>query len=71
MEMTAVVNKHHIRHGHMVNINRADHVGRNAGGFSLQVDRLSQRLVESARQAKRISCKTPPEPTLKQSFRRN
>jgi len=58
MQMSDVVNKRHIRHGHMVNINhqimregmRADY---------REVDALSQRLIERARHAERITCKTP------------
>ncbi len=58
IQMTAVVNRQGIRHGHMVNITpqimregmRADF---------LAVDALSQRLVERARQTKRVTCRTP------------
>ncbi len=57
IQMTAVVNKHGLRHGHMVNINgqimregmRADF---------LEIDELSQRLVERARRTKRVVCRT-------------
>jgi aminopeptidase len=57
-QMTDLVNKNHIRHGHMVNITpqimcegmRADFHG---------VDALSQRLVERARHTRRITCRTP------------
>jgi len=58
IEMTAVVNKHHLRHGHMVNINRQIMLEGMRADF-LAVDALSQRLVERARRAKRISCRTP------------
>ena len=57
-EMTAVVNHHQIRHGHMVNINREIMLEGMRADF-LRVDELSQRLVERARQVKRITCKTP------------
>lgn len=57
-EMTAVVNHHHIRHGHMVNINRQIMVEGMRADF-LAVDALSQRLVERARVSRRISCRTP------------
>jgi aminopeptidase len=58
IQMTTVVNNHHIRHGHMVNINRQTMLeGMRADFFA--VDALSQRLVERARQAERITCKTP------------
>ena len=57
-QMTAVVNNHHIRHGHMVNINREIMLEGMRADF-LKVDALSQRLVDRARQAERITCKTP------------
>src|SRR6476620_2359599 len=57
-EMTAVVNHHRIRHGHMVNINREIMLEGMRADF-LQVDELSQRLVERARKAERVTCKTP------------
>ncbi|CAN5474078.1 aminopeptidase [soil metagenome] len=57
IEMTAVVNKHRIRHGHMVNINREIMMHGMRANF-LEVDSLSQRLVEMARMAERITCKT-------------
>lgn len=57
IQMTAVVNKHRIRHGHMVNINREIMMHGMRANF-LEVDALSQRLVERARMAERITCKT-------------
>src|SRR5216117_883871 len=57
-EMTTVVDHHGIRHGHMVNITRQIMFEGMRADFRA-VDELSQRLVERARQAKRISCKTP------------
>lgn len=57
-EMTAVVNHHRIRHGHMVNINRQIMLEGMRADFA-QVDQLSQRLLERAREADRITCKTP------------
>jgi len=57
-QMTTVVNNHRIRHGHMVNINREIMLDGMRADF-VKVDELSQRLVERARQAKRITCKTP------------
>ena len=57
-QMTTVVNNHHIRHAHMVNINRQIMVEGMRADF-VQVDALSQRLVDRARKAKRITCKTP------------
>ncbi len=57
-QMTAVVNKHKIRHGHMVNINREIMLEGMRADFHA-IDALSERLVERARQAERIVCKTP------------
>jgi len=57
-EMTSVVNHHHIRHAHMVNINRQIMLEGMRADFCA-VDKLSQRLVEHARQVDRITCKTP------------
>jgi leucyl aminopeptidase (aminopeptidase T) len=57
-EMTSVVNHHHIRHAHMVNINRQIMLEGMRADFCA-VDELSQRLVEQARQVDRITCKTP------------
>src|SRR5437867_5407244 len=57
-ELTAGVNHHRIRHGHMVNINRQIMLEGMRADFCA-VDDLSQRLVERARQAERITCKTP------------
>jgi aminopeptidase len=53
-----VVDQHKIRHAHMVNINRQIMLEGMRADFH-EVDALSQRLVERARQAKRITCKTP------------
>ena len=58
IQMTAVVNKHGIRHGHMVNINRQIMREGMCADF-LAVDALSQRLIARARITSRISCKTP------------
>src|SRR6266571_6335862 len=56
-EMTAVVDHHAIRHGHMVNINRQIMIEGMRADFQA-IDELSQHLVERARQAERIACKT-------------
>src|SRR6266513_1242296 len=56
-QMTSVVNNHKIRHGHMVNINREIMLEGMRADFCA-VDALSQRLVERARHAERITCKT-------------
>src|SRR5881394_1950220 len=58
IEMTTVINKNHIRHGHMVNINRQIMVEGMRADF-IAVDALSQRLVERARKTERIRCQTP------------
>src|SRR5438876_11510057 len=57
-QMTGVVNNHRIRHAHMVNINRQIMLEGMRADF-LKVDDLSERLVERARKAERIICKTP------------
>ncbi|HWN43191.1 MAG TPA: aminopeptidase [Thermoanaerobaculia bacterium] len=51
--MTSVINRRRIRHAHMVNIDRQCMVEGMRADF-LEVDALSQRLVERARQAKQI-----------------
>jgi leucyl aminopeptidase (aminopeptidase T) len=58
MQMSDVVNKHRIRHAHMVNISRQIMLEGMRADF-LAVDALSQRLVERARCTKRITCRTP------------
>jgi aminopeptidase len=58
MQMSDVVNKHHIRHGHMVNINRQIMREGMRADFR-EIDALSQRLIERARRASHISCRTP------------
>jgi len=57
-EMTAVVDHHRIRHGHMVNVTSQIMREGMRADFR-EVDALSQRLIERARQAERIICKTP------------
>jgi aminopeptidase len=58
MQMSDVVNKNRIRHGHMVNITRQIMLEGMRADFRA-VDALSQRLVERARRARRIKCSTP------------
>jgi aminopeptidase len=58
IQMTAVVNNYGIRHGHMVNINREIMLEGMRADFRA-IDALSQRLIERARKAPRIKCKTP------------
>jgi leucyl aminopeptidase (aminopeptidase T) len=58
IQMTSVVNNYHIRHGHMVNINR-EIMREGMRADFCEIDALSQRLVERVRQAKRVTCQTP------------
>src|SRR5205085_6583428 len=58
MQMSDVVNRHRIRHGHMVNISRQIMLEGMRADFRA-VDALSQRLIERARRVKRITCTTP------------
>jgi aminopeptidase len=58
IQMTTVINNHRIRHAHMVNINRQIMREGMRADFCA-VDALSQRLVERAREAQRITCRTP------------
>jgi aminopeptidase len=58
MQMSDVVNRNRIRHGHMVNITPQIMREGMRADFGA-VDALSQRLVERARKAKRIKCRTP------------
>ncbi len=58
MQMSDIVNKNHIRHGHMVNISRQIMREGMRADFNA-IDALSQRLVERVRRAKRVSCRTP------------
>jgi aminopeptidase len=58
MQISDVVNKQHIRHGHMVNISRQIMREGMRADFKA-IDALSQRLVERARRTKRVTCRTP------------
>jgi aminopeptidase len=58
MQMSSVVNRKRIRHGHMVNITREIMLEGMRADFNA-IDALSQRLIERARAAKRITCRTP------------
>ena len=58
IQMTTVVNKHRLRHGHMVNITREIMLHGMRANF-LAVDALSQRLIELARMTERVTCWTP------------
>src|SRR5262245_33586845 len=57
MQMTEVVNRHKIRHAHMVNINRQIMLEGMRADFQ-KVDRLSQKVVEMARRARIIRATT-------------
>jgi aminopeptidase len=57
IQMTTVVNKNKIRHGHMVNINRRIMTEGMRADF-LEVDELSSKLIAKARKAKIIKCKS-------------
>src|SRR6184192_1832462 len=57
-DMTAVVDRNRIRHGHMVNITRQIMLEGMRADFRA-IDALSQRLIERARRATQITCKTP------------
>ena len=57
IQMTAVVNSNKIRHGHMVNINKQIMMEGMRANF-LEVDDLSQRLIEKARKARYIRAKS-------------
>ncbi len=56
IQMTDVVNANKIRHGHMVNITKEIMLQGMRANF-LEVDAMSQKLVEKARKAKFITCK--------------
>jgi len=58
IQMTAVVNKHGLRHGHMVNISRQIMLEGMRADF-MEIDALSQRLVERARMTEKVTCRTP------------
>jgi aminopeptidase len=57
MEMTAIVNRRHMRHAHMVNINRQIMLDGMRADFNL-VDRLSSKVLEIVSKAKEITGKT-------------
>jgi aminopeptidase len=57
IQMTAVVNKRGLRHGHMVNISRQIMLEGMRADF-LAIDALSQQLVERARMTEKVTCRT-------------
>jgi len=58
IQMTDIVNRHKIRHAHMVNINKQIMLEGMRADF-LKVDRLSAKVVERVRRARQIRAKTP------------
>src|SRR3954464_2546526 len=67
MQISDVVNKNRIRHGHMVNITRQIMLEGMRADFRA-IDTLSQRLVERARKARRIICTTPAGTNFEAEF---
>jgi aminopeptidase len=58
MQMTDIVNRHKIRHAHMVNINKRIMLEGMRADFH-KVDRLSVKVLEMVQKAKQIRAKTP------------
>lgn len=67
MQMSSVVNRRRIRHGHMVNINHQIMLEGMRANF-LEVDALSQRLIDRARQARQIVVKNAAGTNLVADF---
>ena len=57
MQMMEVINPGHIRHGHMVNINRQIMLEGMCADF-VEIDRLSEILIAKCRWTKRVTCQT-------------
>jgi aminopeptidase len=57
MQMMEVVNPHHIRHGHMVNINRQIMLEGMCADFPA-IDALSEKLITKCRRARRVTGRT-------------
>jgi aminopeptidase len=57
MQMTDIVNRRHMRHAHMVNINRQIMLEGMRADFH-KVDRISTKVIDLVRKAKRITAKT-------------
>jgi len=57
MQMTDIVNRRHIRHAHMVNINKRIMMEGMRADF-MKVDRISVKVIEMVRKAKRVRAKT-------------
>jgi leucyl aminopeptidase (aminopeptidase T) len=58
MQMMAIVNRNRLRHGHMVNITKAIMLQGMRADFQ-HIDRLSNTIIEKARQAHQIKATTP------------
>ena len=67
MEMMQVVNEHHLRHGHMVNISKQIMTQGMRADFN-QIDRLSTRLVNQARATHRIHATSPGGTDIEAEF---
>jgi aminopeptidase len=67
MQMSDVVNRERIRHGHMVNITRQIMMEGMRADFRA-IDQLSQRLIERARAATQITCRTPAGTDFEAAF---
>jgi len=70
MQMTDTVNRHKIRHAHMVNINKRIMLEGMRADFQ-KVDRLSLKVLETVRKAKQIRAKTPAGTDLVTDFNPN
>ncbi len=57
MQMTDIVNRRHIRHAHMVNINKRIMMEGMRADF-MKVDRISIKVIEMVRRASRVTAKT-------------
>lgn len=67
MQMTDVVNKHRIRHGHMVQISKRIMCEGMRADFG-EVDELSATIIEKARSARRITATTPAGTNIEAEF---
>lgn len=70
IEMTTVVDKHKIRHGHMVNINKQIMFEGMRADF-IKVDEISERLIQKARDAKIITVKSEDGTNITAEFSRS
>ena len=67
IDMTEVVDRQNIRHGHMVNINKQIMLEGMRADFN-KVDEISERLIQKARTAKTITVKNPGGTNLVAEF---